>query len=286
MFQTSPKIVFLLLVESGATRLVDQAQQVPGLRVAQGIPHAGIELGRLAIALPDVVPFVLSLKERCSRGVDAIFVRIERELTPADVAEGFPPVIVGSTLERFRVAHPRQRVSDRIADREELEVLSFETLSLKTGDRLLCQQGERPQHGFTGLGIPCNVEIQAILRYEERLDGPVAAIALVPDLPAVLQFDQRLKHRIAVAGRAQILATYVRQIEDRDHASIRRHIGQGPVDNAFQPDDGALALFRHIRSEPVELGQNILECREQRLPLPVCICPEQRCWRSKAIRCA
>ena len=78
LFQTGPKIVFLLLVKSWATRLVDQAQQVLGLRVAQRIPHAGIELGRLAIALPSVVPFVLSLKKRRCRGVDAIFVRISR----------------------------------------------------------------------------------------------------------------------------------------------------------------------------------------------------------------
>ena len=55
--------------------------------------------------------------------------------------------------------------------------------------------------------FPGNVEIQAVLRHEKGLDRPVTAIALVPDLPTVLQFDQRLQHGIAIAGRTQVLAT-------------------------------------------------------------------------------
>src|SRR5207249_3821565 len=105
---------------------------------------------------------------------------------------------VAALLEALRVAHPPEHVADGIADGEPVEVVGLEPAAAQAVERRLCEQRERAQHRLVRARVPGDVEAEPVLRDEERLDGPVAAVALVPDAAAVLQLDERLERGMAV----------------------------------------------------------------------------------------
>ena len=46
---------------------------------------------------------------------------------------------------------------------------------------------------FACASILRDVEAETVLGNEERIDGPLAAVSLMPDAPSVLQLHKRLK---------------------------------------------------------------------------------------------
>ena len=91
--------------------------------------------------------------------------------------------------ETGRIAHPKQQIADRVADREPVELIGLQKPALKRGGRLAGQQRQGPQQGLRVAGsAPRRGPIR--VRNQERLDGPVPAIPLMPQRPPILQLDK------------------------------------------------------------------------------------------------
>src|SRR5690606_19463773 len=125
--------------------------------------------------------------ERIGGCLDAVLIWIERELADADVTERRPAAGIAAALEALRVAHPGEQVADRVADGQPVEIIGLQPPATQRRNRFLREQRQGPEHGFARPLVAGDIEAEGVLGGEERLDGPVPSIALMPDRSAVLQ---------------------------------------------------------------------------------------------------
>lgn len=74
--------------------------------------------------------------------------------------------------------------------------------------------------------------------------------------------------------RPQGLSTYSRHIEDRHSVIGQLYPGQGPVDDAAQPDGRTDFLFRLVRPQNEKFRHQQLQLADDRLPLAVGVGPD------------
>ena len=189
LFQRRAKPVFPLIVQARPAGRFDRMQQVLGPRRSQNGRNAVVERRRIAETPPSLVPLAAARGQRVRGGAETVRLRVERERARADVAKRRPAVRVAARFERRGVAHPGQQIADRIANRQTVEILRLEPAAAQRRDRLRRQQGQGAERGSAGRRVTRHVEPERVVGSEERLDGPVAAVALMPDGAAVLQLD-------------------------------------------------------------------------------------------------
>jgi len=122
-------------------------------------------------------------------------------------------------------------------------------MTAKAVQRRLGEQREAALRRLSGACILGDVESEPVLRDEEGVDGPIAAVALVPDAASILEFDERLKVARALVARTQRLARHARQVEDRYDARLDRDVFEHAVDHAAKPDGRACALGGVVGAE-------------------------------------
>jgi hypothetical protein len=137
------------------------------------------------------------------------------------------------------------------------------------------QKRETPHRGLSRARILGHIETQPILGYQERIDGPVASVALMPHAPAILQLDQGLQLTRTRLARPQILPGHVREVEDRNDAFGRIHFGQSAIRDASQPNRRAGPFGGLVVAKRIDLRENRSNAFEKRLPLTVSIRPKK-----------
>jgi len=178
------------LVGSGPPRVfVEDYLPLASRRLAQQLRDAGVEVGRFTEALPHVVPSTTALRQLASGGGGSIVVGIEVQIGATDGTEGPPARFVLALTESCGITHPAQHVANRIGDGQPVEVLGLQATSSQAMDGRFGKKGQCAAGRLPGARVLSEVQAKAIVRHEKGLDGPIAAVALMPDAPTVLELD-------------------------------------------------------------------------------------------------
>ena len=166
--------------------------------LAQQLRNAGVQLRRLAKALPDAGPLPGAFDERAGGVPGRLLLRVETELGSAHAAERAPAILVLRGAERIPGAHPTKEVARRVAHGETIEVVGVEPVPPEALQRGLGQERQGAKHRLSCLRVLRDVESEAILRDEEGVDAPVPSVSLVPGTSAIQQLDERLEARLDI----------------------------------------------------------------------------------------
>jgi hypothetical protein len=209
--------LFRGLVRCGAARVfVEDDLPLPSRGLAQQFGDPGIEVGRFAEALPDVIPSTTTVRQLGRGSRRGIVVGIDVQLGATDSAERPPACFVLALTEASGITHPAQDVADWIRDRQLVKVLGFQAMATQGLNRRFGKERKRPAQRLSRARVLREFQAETFVRQEKRFDGPVAAVPLMPDAPPILELNQRLQSRSAIARSPQLLAADAGQIKSRN----------------------------------------------------------------------
>ena len=216
-----------------------------------------VAFGRLAIALPNSLPWPFVVGEPDSPSQDAVVSRVEGQLGCADLDKGLPLVFTATCLERLSLIEPLQQVANGIPAREQgIEVVPVKSLAFQQRDILVEEPRQRELHGVLGFVVLGHIQAKpALIRFQEGKNRPVLRIDLRPDRAPVLQFGKWLQVIRATFDGPQILAADARQIKNRRPVRGQGNIRSLTGEHTAQPDGRSRALVRRKIAQDHEFRQ-------------------------------